>query len=128
MHNKEVTASNVLFMDRRQVKPNAAPDVLQTLLQSLREAEPVVPSLAPQPAAVEVVQSVQAIKGCRNLQAVQENAAQQRIEGANNIQLSGLNVVVRLDIARDQSQVFGHFLNVLRVTAIVGVVAFALLG
>ncbi|CAB3677888.1 Uncharacterised protein [Achromobacter insolitus] len=125
MQNNEVTASNVLVMDRQQAKPKAAPDVLQTLLQSLREAEPVEPTPAAQ--AVELVPSVQAIKGCGNLQAVHTSAAQQQIEGTNNIQLSGLNVVVRLDIARNQSQAFGPCRSVLRVVAVVGVVALALL-
>ena len=125
MQNNEITASKVLIMDRQQAKPQAAPDVLQTLLQSLRDAEPVEPTPAAQP--VELVSSVQAIKGCGNLQAVHTNAAQQQIDGTNNIQLSGLNVVVRLDIARDQPQAFGQFPRLLRVVAIIGVLAFALL-
>ncbi len=110
MFDRELSGDKILKFPKPAQNKQANNDVLQTLLQSLRDADPIAGGDDDPPMAGAKVASdgcVQIACGSQNLQMQQADVMRQQAEGSHNIQLSGLNVMVRLDVPRNTSIVAG---------------------
>lgn len=129
MQDKELSRAKVLHLPRNPVVSNPhGGDVLHTLLQTLREAEPIaekLPVTAVSERKAESLGLVQMARGDANIQAHHQGALRQEIDGSHNIQLSGLNVLVTLGAAARSPSIFDTIPLRWRVAAYVLVVVIA---
>lgn len=129
MQDKEHPHAKVLHLPRNPVMTSSpGGDVLRTLLQTLREADPVaerLPAAATVDGGGQASELVQMARGNANIQAHQHAALRQEIDGSNNIQLSGLNVVVTLGAGARSASVFDAIPLAWRVVAYVLIVVVA---